>query len=74
MLDITDVVIGDKVHYRPDYLTEDMWENGMVKEIPEHTDTAIRVVFSCGGDWENFRNYTSALTDLKYLRKGWVNE
>ena len=46
-------------------------ENGIVKEIPEHTDSAVRVVYNRGADWDNFKNYTSALTDLSDLIIGW---
>lgn len=63
--------VGDKVRYQPDHYPEERWENGIVKEVPDHTDTAVRVVYNCGGDWENYANYTSALTDLRDLRIGW---
>jgi hypothetical protein len=42
-----------------------------VKEIPEHTNTAIRVVYHCGGEWDNFMNYTSQLTNINQLKLGW---
>lgn len=63
--------VGDKVRYQPDYYPTERWENGIVKEIPEHTDQSVRVVYNCDGDWENYQNYTSAMTDLRDLRIGW---
>jgi len=64
--------IGDKVHYQPEhYKANDKWENGMIKEIPDHTNTAVRVVYNCGGEWRRFKEYTSALTDLRDLKLEW---
>ena len=66
------VQVGDAVHYQPDhYLAEDKFENGIVKEVPEQTISSIRVVYNCGGDWGNYKEYTSALTDCRDLNKGW---
>lgn len=66
---------GDKVYYQPEhYKKDDKFENGIVKEIPEHTDYAVRVVYNCGGNWANYKNYTSALTNLRDLNKGWYGE
>lgn len=31
----------------------------------------VWVVYNCDGDWENYINYTSAITDKKHLFKGW---
>ena len=72
MIKIATSKMGDKVCYQPaHYKSEDKYENGIVKEIPDHTNTAIRVVYNCGGQWENFKNYTSALTNIRDLRLGW---
>jgi len=70
-IDIAKIKIGDTVCYQPTHFKEDEWENGMVKEIPDHTTTALRVVYNCGGNWKDFKNYTSALTDLSDLKLGW---
>jgi hypothetical protein len=70
-IDISKIKIGDKVCYQPTHYGTERWENGMIKEIPEHTNTALRVVYSCAGNWGDFKNYTSALTDLKDLKLGW---
>lgn len=76
MIDITTIKVGDKVHYAPGYLEAAEYENGIVKEIPNQTNditkNKIRVVYNCAGDWENYAQYTAALTDIKDLRIDWV--
>jgi hypothetical protein len=63
---------GDKVHYQPEhYLSDDCFENGIVKEIPTHTTDAVRVVYHANDDWDNYFNYTSALTNLRDLNLDW---
>jgi hypothetical protein len=72
MIDIANIKIGDKVHYIPfKGCVEDQYQNGMVKEIPDHTLTSIRVVYHCAGDWKNFKDYTSQLTPIEQLKLGW---
>jgi hypothetical protein len=64
--------VGQKVHYEPIHYKESgKWENGIIKEIPDHTTESVRVVFNCGGDWNNYQNYTSQLTSLNDLNDGW---
>ena len=67
----SDLKVGDNVHYQPSHYSEDTWENGVVKEIPDHTTTSVRVVYNCGGEWHKFMDYTSALTNLRDLKVGW---
>lgn len=74
MIDISKMKVGDKVYYQPSHYQPDKWENGMVKEIPEHSLNSIRVVYNCNEDWKNFRNYTSALTNISDLKLGWKSE
>jgi len=72
MIDISKLKVGDKVCYQPEhYKNSGKYENGMIKEIPEHTNTSVRVVYNCAGDWDNFKNYTSALTNISDLNIGW---
>ena len=71
MITKDDVKVGDKVCYQPSHYGEDRWENGIVKEVPEHSLTSVRVVYNCGGDWANYKDYTSAMTDCRDLNKGW---
>lgn len=69
MIDISTLKIGDKVHYISfDGATP---ENGMVKEIPDHTNTQVRVVYHCAGEWDKFMDYTSQLTPINKLEMGW---
>ena len=72
MIDISKLKIGDKVHYKPSHYGEDEWENGVVKEIPDHTNKAVRVVYNCNGEWGHFKDYTSALTSIEDLHFGWA--
>ena len=71
-ISISTIKVGDKVCYCPTHYHESgRFENGIIKEIPDHTDKAVRVVYHCGGDWDNYENYTSALTDIRDLLPGW---
>lgn len=75
MINSGTIRIGEKVHYQPDhYKSEGKFENGIVKEVPEHTTTSIRVVYDCAGDWKNYKDYTSALTNVNDLYLGWKQE
>ncbi|QQO97245.1 hypothetical protein M1M30_gp144 [Maribacter phage Colly_1] len=75
MVNIAELAIGSKVHYQPKhYKAEDKWENGMVKEIPDHTNTSVRVVYNCGGEWSRFKEFTSALTNINDLYLGWKHK
>lgn len=78
MLNIADLKVGDKIHYQPEHYDSDRFENGIVKEIPDFaTDSAhtyynsVRVVYNCAGDWKNYSDYTSTLTNLRDLKLGW---
>lgn len=71
MIDQAKLKIGEKVCYQPDHYGPDQWKNGMIKEIPDHTTQAVRVVYNCAGDLDNFKNYTSVLTYLSDLKLGW---
>jgi hypothetical protein len=79
MIDLAALRVGDKVRYQPAHYAPSMWENGKVKEIPDSaTDpyttvgyNCVRVVYHCDGDWLNFKDYTSALTSINDLQKGW---
>lgn len=63
-----DLYVGQYVFYVPSHGRE---ENGIVKSITEH---GVFVVYNCGGDWENYQDYTAANTNPRDLRFGWVNE
>lgn len=62
------IAVGQKVHYAPEHAAK---ENGIVKSITEH---GIFVVYNCGGDWANYRDYTAANTNLRDLRPGWADD
>ena len=62
---------GNKVCYQPQHWKEHgRFENGIVKEFINKYNE-IRVVYHCGGDWENYKEYTGALTPIKDLKQGW---
>ena len=84
MVDIAKLKVGDKVYYQPEHYknilvldntTEETitekWENGLVKEIPDWSTDSVRVVYNCCGDWNNYKDYTSALTNVNDLHLGW---
>lgn len=62
--------IGKKVCYCPPYMEPEQYENGIVKTLHQNSNKAF-VVYNCGGEWENYRNYTAALTDVSDLKEGW---
>lgn len=69
ILDISKMRISDKVYYQPDHYPPEKWENGMVKEVV--SDTSLRVVYNCNGDWKNFKDYIGCLTNTRDLTEGW---
>lgn len=72
--DIAQLRVGDKVHYQPKYYEPDQWENGIIKEIRETKLDGVWVVYNCAGNWDNYKDYTSALTNLIDLKLGWKFE
>lgn len=71
MIDISKLKIGDKVHYQPEHYGDNKWENGIIKEIPEWSTDSVRVVYNCAGNWDNYKDYTSALTNIRDLKLEW---
>ena len=71
MKDISKLKTGVRVHYQPSHYENDEYENGIVKEIPSHTNQVVRVVYNCAGEWDRFMDFTSALTDIRDLQIGW---
>ncbi len=61
---------GDKVHYSPKFGKK---ENGIVKRVSDDGETVF-VVYKCGGQWDNYENYTAQGTDIGDLKKGWVSD
>lgn len=58
---------GQKVTYAPDYGEP---ERGKVKSFSEDPNFVF-VVYNCGGNWDNYENYTAARTNIKDLKLGW---
>ena len=61
--------IGDKVTYIQPFSGKK--EIGIVKAHVEFSNDYVRVVYNCAEDWDNYENYTSQLTDVNHLVKGW---
>ena len=57
--------IGDKVTYKTSYKVE----HGIVKSISDFS--YVFVVYHCGGDWNNYKDYTGARTAISDLIEGW---
>lgn len=68
-MDFTDgkLKCGDKVHFTHD---RNYFLNGMIKSIPKEGNSVF-VVYNCAEDWDNYENYTAALTNIKNLKSGW---
>ena len=65
---MSEIRIGMKVHYVDTFARN--CENGIVKSLHSKKDAAF-VVYHCGGEWDEFYNYTAALTMLRDLYPGW---
>lgn len=66
--------VGDKVHYQPEHYDPDQYEVGIIKSIPEGSTDSVRVVYHCAGNWDNYMDYTSALTNVRDLHLGWPTD
>lgn len=62
--------VGQHVCYCPGHSIE----NGIVKEVREDVEDACWVVYNCGGEWDRYREYTSAKTNLRDLQLGWRDD
>ena len=59
-------LIGEKVTY----ITPFKRQQGIIKSVSD--DKHVFVVYSCGGDWDNYKDYTGARTEVKDLVLGWL--
>ena len=59
-----------KVGQKVTYLTEHKCEHGIVKSVAG--ESVVFVVYYCNNDWDNYQNYTGAMTATKYLEDGWL--
>jgi len=71
IIDIKSLQVGMPVRYQPAHYTEEEWENGIIKEIREGKTDGVWVVYNCAGNWDEYQDYTSALTNLRDLKIGW---
>jgi|SRR6185503_17824480 len=61
---------GTKVYYTTPYGKK---SNGIVKSFNDDKTIAF-VVYHCGNDWKNYRDYTGAATNIDEIEYGWVDE
>ena len=65
---MSEIRVGMKVHYVDTFARN--CENGIVKGISQRSEAAF-VVYHCDEKWDEFYNYTAALTMLRDLYPGW---
>ena len=58
---------GDYVHYTHEHGHK---ENGRIKFMGHEFAS---VVYKCAGEWENYKEYTGARTELSRLSPGWID-
>ncbi len=61
---------GDKVTYLAHPGAK--YEHGIVKALHGFKPNIVFVVYKCGGNWNDYQNYTSAATDVGSLEHGWL--
>ncbi len=70
-MDLTNAIPGQKVHYIPfKGCSPSQYENGIIKTIPD--DNRAFVVYNCGGNWNDYENYTAQNTESSQLNDGWI--
>lgn len=67
-MEATEIKEGMKVHYTSPHGSK---ENGIVKSFSENK-TIVFVVYHCDNEWENYKNYTGAATNIQDLTAGWA--
>ena len=58
---------GQKVHYIPHC------QNGIIKSFTNNM-AGVFVVYNCGNDWKNYRDYTAALCPICEIKDGWIDK
>jgi len=71
VIDITQLKIGDKVHYQPKHYCSHDFRNGLVGEIREDVKDHVWVIYICSGGWPKHKDYKGEKTNLRDLKKGW---
>lgn len=59
-----------KVGMKVTYKTEHKKEHGIIKSMS--SDTCVFVVYNCAGEWNNYKNYTAARTNMCDLVEDWI--
>lgn len=63
------IPIGQKIRYHS--ISTNKIEKGIVKSLDPVNNNVAYVVFNCGGDWENYQNYTAERCLISELFEGW---
>ena len=64
--------IGDKVCYIPfDGCNKEKYQNGIIKSFNSYTLDPF-IVYNCNNDWDNYKDYTAALTPITRVKLGWI--
>lgn len=63
--------IGDKVTF---WSTGGklLYIHGIIKSFDDCGDPFVVYRYHCKSDWENFENYSGALTPIEFLIEGWI--
>ena len=61
---IANCKVGKKVTFTSAHITE----KGIISSISGNN---VFVVYNCNNDWENYQDYTGALTPASALTEGW---
>ena len=60
--------IGEVVYYIPyKGCNPSYWEKGIVKSTHPTDPNIVFVVYSCGGNWEHYYDYTGVSTNINQL-------
>jgi len=62
---------GDPVHV---ITPQGRKQNGIIKGFHNLNKEFAFVVYSCDNNWDNYKDYTGQLTDVKALKPGWALE
>lgn len=64
-----DLYVGQSVTYSPGHGKK---EKGIIKGFASNGNPFV--VYNCGEEWDNYRNYTGANTNPRDLIDGWHEE
>jgi hypothetical protein len=63
------IAVGDKLIYQPKHYGSSHYDKCRVAKIID--SERVSIVTICGGDWENYLNYSSQIVAISDLKSGW---